>query len=418
MEPVKCRCVRFGGRCKNPVIPGSVWCDKHINVQSLCSPLTEEEYREQSLRQHRQRMEREKQQQRIERQRIQSIEKQKREKLVGDEQGMKLIRQHSQSIKKYDKTMFTKPEKIGSGVTSVVFSFIKNEGRPDQKTVVIKEIPRSKSDILSVLKEVNNLRHLQEICSSHLLCFSDFMEDDDNFYIITEHLGRYQSLSTFIQKKHAALKMEELIIIMENLKTGLILCHHHGIAHRDIKPDNIMIDPTNLSIKYIDFGLACQTNLCYDSDRLGTPYYKAPEIYFNQRKYREFAKCSHPHVKRGPLGLIEWIWADYWSLGVTIIEIFLGEIFMDFCWSKVSTEIINLEKLQILIHGLFGVGQIENRFMECCQRRFPQNVNIYTYLKSSLLPLINISPNHRLMVVDENRSLINPFFKIVSPTPN
>ena len=42
---------------------------------------------------------------------------------------------------------------------------------------------------------------------------------------------------------------------MEKLLRAILHCHENGIAHRDIKPDNIMIS-SNGEIKLIDFGLS------------------------------------------------------------------------------------------------------------------------------------------------------------------
>lgn len=55
--------------------------------------------------------------------------------------------------------------------------------------------------------------------------------------------------------------------------------HHKGIAHRDIKLDNILIEDKTFMIKIIDFGFAA---FCSDSQKLkifcGTPSYMAPEL--------------------------------------------------------------------------------------------------------------------------------------------
>jgi len=59
------------------------------------------------------------------------------------------------------------------------------------------------------------------------------------------------------------------------------------VVHRDIKPDNILVEPTqnfkgevdNWNIKIIDFGISCK----FDPNKkltvgIGTPYYVAPEV--------------------------------------------------------------------------------------------------------------------------------------------
>ena len=56
--------------------------------------------------------------------------------------------------------------------------------------------------------------------------------------------------------------------------------------HRDVKPFNVLIDPITRTLKLIDFGLAEyyfpeKENSC----KVGSMYYKAPELYFNNPTY-------------------------------------------------------------------------------------------------------------------------------------
>ena len=53
--------------------------------------------------------------------------------------------------------------------------------------------------------------------------------------------------------------------------------HQNGIAHRDIKLENIMVD-TNMNIKLADFGFATNENINKLDSFLGSPAYMAPEI--------------------------------------------------------------------------------------------------------------------------------------------
>ena len=56
--------------------------------------------------------------------------------------------------------------------------------------------------------------------------------------------------------------------------------------HRDVKPFNVLIDPNTRKLKLIDWGLAEfyfpeRENNC----KVGSMYYKAPELYFNNPNY-------------------------------------------------------------------------------------------------------------------------------------
>ena len=87
---------------------------------------------------------------------------------------------------------------------------------------------------------------------------------------------------------------------------SLAYIHALGITHRDIKPQNLLIDPTNHSLKLCDFGSAKklvrgEPSVSYICSR----YYRAPELIFGATDY------SHP--------------IDVWSMGCVIAELMLGQ---------------------------------------------------------------------------------------------
>ena len=338
--------------------------------------------------------------------------KERIERMRHDERMKQLLETYEKSKKKLNRTEYGPFTEIGSGGFSTVFTTIKDKGKPTEKTLIFKQIKKTIPIEAQILKEVYILSYLQNICEKYVVCFLDFMEDDTYFYIVTEYLGTYVTLLDFSNVRKTPDPVT-LITIIENLKAGLDFCHQHGVAHRDIKPNNIMIDPNTLSIKYIDFGLACLDELCFDKGGFGTPVYMSPEAVINQQQSPYYINCGHQHAVRPPLGLSEWIRADYWSLGVTIIQLFHSQIFMRFCCEylfNVSLTDTDMDRLVDTFHALFDFSNLEPILIECCNHVFPNRSDVHEYLTLSVLPLISLSPQNRVMMVDQNRSLTNPSF--------
>ena len=75
---------------------------------------------------------------------------------------------------------------------------------------------------------------------------------------------------------------------------GIKECHDNQIIHRDIKPQNIIVDVHTFQMKIIDFGLSLHTESLLDRShfkKCGTVGYMAPEVYnSHQKTYDE--KCD------------------------------------------------------------------------------------------------------------------------------
>jgi serine/threonine-protein kinase len=88
------------------------------------------------------------------------------------------------------------------------------------------------------------------------------------------------SMREFVRER-APLAPEQAVELVRRIADGLAHCHDHGIVHRDVKPENILITPEGQPV-IIDFGLALTRNafrVTYAnlSGAAGTPDYMAPE---------------------------------------------------------------------------------------------------------------------------------------------
>ena len=76
------------------------------------------------------------------------------------------------------------------------------------------------------------------------------------------------------------LDVDEAIEFIRQAASGLAYAHEHGVVHRDVKPENIMLDEVTGRVVLTDFGLAKALGaepLTLPGDMIGTPHYMAPE---------------------------------------------------------------------------------------------------------------------------------------------
>lgn len=88
-----------------------------------------------------------------------------------------------------------------------------------------------------------------------------------------------------------------LLVALEHL-------HQHGVLHRDVKPENLVIDSKGY-MRITDMGISKSINSKVENDSSGTPAYMAPEV---------FEAC--------PLALT----MDFYAVGVVAYELLHGKV--------------------------------------------------------------------------------------------
>uniref|UniRef100_A0A6C0H827 Protein kinase domain-containing protein n=1 Tax=viral metagenome TaxID=1070528 RepID=A0A6C0H827_9ZZZZ len=194
---------------------------------------------------------------------------------------------------------------LGRGAFGTTYLVEKNGDETNRK-YVLKSIPINNYNIADMFAEINVLKKIAKYeCNPRLLCYRDHFvnPNDKTMNIITDAFDDAITLGQFIrqlQKEKRYLSTSELLQIINSLLTGLAYLHKIGIAHGDIKPGNILINP-QLETQIIDFGLSC-SNHCKPS---GTVLFASPEILRNMGSQRE-------------IGLETLQIADVFSMGLVI----------------------------------------------------------------------------------------------------
>lgn len=196
---------------------------------------------------------------------------------------------------------------IGNGSFGVVFQAAVVE---TGEIVAIKKVlqdKRFKNRELQIMRQLVKDPHSNIVALKH--CFYSQGEKPDELYLnlVLEYVPEtVYSISRFHQKSKIALPLIYVKLYLYQLSRALAHIHSLGICHRDIKPQNLLVNPANQQLKLCDFGSAKalvkgEPNVSYICSR----YYRAPELIFGSTDYTTAI--------------------DIWSQGCVGAELLLGQ---------------------------------------------------------------------------------------------
>ncbi|MFS0861440.1 Stk1 family PASTA domain-containing Ser/Thr kinase [Fredinandcohnia sp. 179-A 10B2 NHS] len=175
-----------------------------------------------------------------------------------------------------------------------------------ERDVAIKVLRLDFSNDEEFIKRFRREAHAAtSLVHPNIVSIYDVGEEEDIYYIVMEYVPG-QTLKQYIQR-NAPLHPREAINIMRQLTSAISHAHQNQIVHRDIKPQNILIDHDG-TVKVTDFGIAValsSTTITQTNSVLGSVHYLSPE------------------QARGGMSTRK---SDIYSLGIVMFELVTGRV--------------------------------------------------------------------------------------------
>lgn len=206
-----------------------------------------------------------------------------------------------------EEISYTDAKVIGNGSFGVVY-----QARliNTNDLVAIKKVlqdRRYKNRELQIMRRLDH-QNIVKLLYFFFISNSDrFSREEVYLHLVLEFIPEtVNKVARHYAKSKITIPMFYIKLFMYQLFRSLAYIHSMGICHRDIKPQNLLLDPETAILKLCDFGSAKQLvkgelNVSYICSR----YYRAPELIFGATDYT----CN----------------IDIWSAGCVLAELLLGQ---------------------------------------------------------------------------------------------
>ncbi|KAK9739012.1 Protein kinase domain [Popillia japonica] len=179
-------------------------------------------------------------------------------------------------MQKYEKL-----EKIGEGTYGTVF---KAKNRESHEIVALKRVRLDDDDEGVPSSALREICLLKELKHKNIVRLYDVLHSDKKLTLVFEHCD--QDLKKYFDSLNGDIDLDIVKSFMYQLLRGLAFCHSHNVLHRDLKPQNLLINK-NGELKLADFGLARAFGIpvkCYSAEVV-TLWYRPPDVLFGAKLY-------------------------------------------------------------------------------------------------------------------------------------
>ncbi|KAF8151794.1 kinase-like domain-containing protein [Crassisporium funariophilum] len=179
---------------------------------------------------------------------------------------------------------YQKIEKVGEGTYGVVY---KAKDTGTGQIVALKKIRLEAEDEGVPSTAIREISLLKELKDENIVRLLDIVHADQKLYLVFEFLD--VDLKRYIEtgnQNRTPITLQIVKRFTHQLTSGLLYCHSHRILHRDLKPQNLLINKHD-NLKLADFGLARAFGIPMRTytHEVVTLWYRAPEVLLGSRHY-------------------------------------------------------------------------------------------------------------------------------------
>ena len=174
---------------------------------------------------------------------------------------------------------YQKLEKIGEGTYGVVY---KAKDRISAEIIALKKIRLEAEDEGIPSTAIREISLLKELQHANIVRLYDVVHTEKKLTLVFEYLD--QDLKQYLDHCEGGLETGILKSFLYQLLRGVGYCHHHRVLHRDLKPQNLLINREG-ELKLADFGLARAFGIPVRSytHEVVTLWYRAPDVLMGSR---------------------------------------------------------------------------------------------------------------------------------------
>lgn len=175
---------------------------------------------------------------------------------------------------------YTKLDKLGEGTYATVF---KGKSMLTENLVALKEIrlEHEEGAPCTAIREVSLLKELRH---ANIVTLHDIVHTEKSLTLVFEYLEK--DLKQYMDDCGNILSMNNVKLFLFQLLRGLAYCHKRRILHRDLKPQNLLINDKG-ELKLADFGLARAKSVPTKtySNEVVTLWYRPPDVLLGSTEY-------------------------------------------------------------------------------------------------------------------------------------